>query len=440
MTKAIKLIIGTVTTVMILGIAVGALGWATNGFNDWSFGRLKNIGKQEVSTVFDDNGNALDDGKIHELPSNLNFANTPDQEGNVTLRATVKPDNAYNKALTWELSWENAASAWASGKDVNDYITLTVDSSNDTVAKISCKNPFGERGRITVKAVDNPSAKAVCNIDYVKRTTKTIVKFTPYRGGGEYVAPTDETVIPEVDFSKEGLQVQKFITMDSDFDGVTDPCALDMGTNYEFYDYGLIPSASHLSTGVGYSMRPTFSYESNTVFTKEDVCTTTVKMYLAGTSEDMKTETIDSVFEFIMKKGSVNEMQRLAHYLIPNSITNPETGEVLPIQTGAKAFDITNGYNFDDRFFIDNFSMLYKGFNVFHSYFEQEESYNEFWRTAFVENGQNKAFPFFTIAVTTTGKYCTEPITDYYSMGIELFKVNVVPSNVTVTPNGDIEF
>ena len=45
-----------------------------------------------------------------------------------TLTATIMPDNATNKAVDWTVSFVNPASAWASGKSVSDYVTVTPTS------------------------------------------------------------------------------------------------------------------------------------------------------------------------------------------------------------------------------------------------------------------------------------------------------------------------
>lgn len=74
-----------------------------------------------------------------------------------------------NVPVTWGVEFTNADSAWASGKNVTDYITVTPKSDFTRTVTITNKAPFGEQ--ISLKAtLDGDSSKtASCTIDYVKR-------------------------------------------------------------------------------------------------------------------------------------------------------------------------------------------------------------------------------------------------------------------------------
>lgn len=124
-----------------------------------------------------DAGEELTPGETHELPSHMIFRSSAamanETGSNVTLTATVKPDNATNKALNWSAEFVNPSSAWATGKDVNDY--LTVVETGAMTARVTCEAPFGEQVRITVTSQDNPEAKAECVVDYAKRISDLTV-------------------------------------------------------------------------------------------------------------------------------------------------------------------------------------------------------------------------------------------------------------------------
>lgn len=124
--------------------------------------------KSSVIVIGDD---VVLDNKTHELPKNLVFAvsNTvsnsePFTEKSVKLTATVKPDHATNKALNWSVNWVDSQSNWASGKNISDYLTLSIDG---VIATLTCKAPFGEKANIVAQSVDNANAKSTCVIDFL---------------------------------------------------------------------------------------------------------------------------------------------------------------------------------------------------------------------------------------------------------------------------------
>lgn len=83
-----------------------------------------------------------------------------------TVTATVTPSHATITDVSWALSFANPSSSWASGKNVSDYVELTAGVSSATVR---CKAAFGEQIILTATAQGNPSLKANCTLDYVKR-------------------------------------------------------------------------------------------------------------------------------------------------------------------------------------------------------------------------------------------------------------------------------
>ena len=65
-------------------------------------------------------------------------------ESAYTLTATVKPEDAENKAVDWSIAFVNASSAWASGKSVTDYVTVTPSADGALTAVVTNLGEFGE--------------------------------------------------------------------------------------------------------------------------------------------------------------------------------------------------------------------------------------------------------------------------------------------------------
>lgn len=132
--------------------------------------------KESVGEITDETGKNLNDGVIHDLPIQLLFnprALSNEAEADtamkVTLRATITPENATNKAVDWSVSFVNASSSWASGKTVTDYVTITPTEDGSLIAEVECKEAFGEQIKITVVSRDNPEAVAECTVDYKQK-------------------------------------------------------------------------------------------------------------------------------------------------------------------------------------------------------------------------------------------------------------------------------
>ncbi len=150
--------------------------------------------KESVGEITDETGKNLNDGVIHDLPIQLLFnprALSNEAEADtamkVTLRATITPENATNKAVDWSVSFVNASSSWASGKTVTDYVTITPTEDGSLIAEVECKEAFGEQIKITVVSRDNPEAVAECTVDYKQ-------KFSGYKAqSGFYNATPPES-------------------------------------------------------------------------------------------------------------------------------------------------------------------------------------------------------------------------------------------------------
>lgn len=148
---AIVLIVST-----FIGTAVYSKGFTQWG-NDTSSGLIN--GDTDIE---------LDSGEIQLLPKSI--IATSDNTASVTFTATVTPNNAYDKSLTWVLSWGDS-NGWGNGKAVTDYVLLTVDSTNSHIASLSCTEAFGGQIILTVTAVSNHNATTNATIDFLGKAT-----------------------------------------------------------------------------------------------------------------------------------------------------------------------------------------------------------------------------------------------------------------------------
>lgn len=171
-------IVFAIAMVAAIVITSSVIGFQKPVISDLEQGQIDNVLPPEAELpVTDGEGNALDEAGVHPMPANLVFAKsamstaaeTPPQT--ITLNATIKPENAGNKTVDWKAEFVNPSSAWATGKTVSDYISVTATADGSTTATVSCKAAFGEQIRITVTSRSNPRATAECKLDYLKRVT-----------------------------------------------------------------------------------------------------------------------------------------------------------------------------------------------------------------------------------------------------------------------------
>lgn len=129
-----------------------------------------------------------------------------------TLTATIKPETTSNKLVNWSVAFANAESAWASGKSVTDYVTVTPTSSGALTATVACLAPFGEQIKVTVTSRDNAEAKADCTVDYAKKITD-ISKLTFTGNGDKTSYGTDDMALSvgamtlDFDMTATGIEV-----------------------------------------------------------------------------------------------------------------------------------------------------------------------------------------------------------------------------------------
>lgn len=136
----------------------------------------------EITDIPDLGGMTISDGNIKNNGISLMSAKiasadyseygiSAQAENAYTLTASLTPSDANNQLVDWSVTWKNPSSAWASGKSVTDYVTLTTATNGALTANISSLQAFGEQIIITCTSRDNPNATASCTVDYAQKLT-----------------------------------------------------------------------------------------------------------------------------------------------------------------------------------------------------------------------------------------------------------------------------
>ena len=180
MTERKKIIFSNLLS-LVLGIVIGA----------GSFGIVNNARRaptlpEQAVTLPDYGGAVL--GEVRENGIQMMKAAIPVEEYELygistqaekayTITATVKPDDATNKKVNWSLSFANAESAWAKGKNVSDYVTVSASGTTNNVAVLTCMKAFGEQILLTATSDDDSAKSAVCTVDYAQKVTNATLSF-----------------------------------------------------------------------------------------------------------------------------------------------------------------------------------------------------------------------------------------------------------------------
>lgn len=138
---------------------------------------------QEEPGITDEEGNEMTDEAVHNMPSAMVYR--PSIRGltpatSVTVKAKIEPADATNQLVEWSVDFKNSSSAWATGKSVEDYVTIEeTDSLTNTV---TFKQAFGEQIIITVTSLDNREYSATCTVDCAQKLTSTYVTYAAGSG------------------------------------------------------------------------------------------------------------------------------------------------------------------------------------------------------------------------------------------------------------------
>lgn len=98
-----------------------------------------------------------------------------------TATATVAPNNeATNSGVQWSVAWKNPSSAFATGKTVTNYVTVTPSGSGydkSKTATVTAVREFGEPVILTAASEADPEIKATCQLDYLQTATDFSLSF-----------------------------------------------------------------------------------------------------------------------------------------------------------------------------------------------------------------------------------------------------------------------
>lgn len=158
---------------IILLLATIGIAIPSKGFTDWSkFKQNKPQVEQpdKPGVVKPDSGLIIDQIVANGMLLSTGTA-AADEDGNMSqlFTATITPSNATNKEVDWAIAFKNPDSEWATGKNIDDYVTVTPTSDGALTATVTCKAAFGEQIELTVTSRSNPEAYAVASVDYAKR-------------------------------------------------------------------------------------------------------------------------------------------------------------------------------------------------------------------------------------------------------------------------------
>lgn len=177
------------TVILALALSLSVI---SRGFRDWS--KLKpeqtekpaekeeQTGGLVMPEATRGNGIALTSARIAEEEYE-DYGISPLADSGYSVTATVEPENATDKRVTWSVAWKNASSSWASGKTVTNYVTVTPTSSGALTASLSCSQAFGEVVVLKVASTADPSIAATREINYMKRATSFEFYPSTYAGG-----------------------------------------------------------------------------------------------------------------------------------------------------------------------------------------------------------------------------------------------------------------
>lgn len=237
MTKKIKTIIIAVVLVLIVALAAGLIAhFATKGKTDKTDKPVLNdIPQYELSgKVYDDGGNEMLASMVYSMPRAMTISELQDDTASqVTLTATVTPDNATDTTVEWSIKFND-------GFDTDDYLTLTPTYYGSNTAVLTCLQPFDNTAIITVTSNYDATKKATCYVDYLYQFDPIDLDIT----WNDIVFNKENSLLIEYDYSGYG-------TVEGDFEYGDLYIELHDGVIYE------------ISERLGYEFTPTYKILSD---------------------------------------------------------------------------------------------------------------------------------------------------------------------------------
>ena len=114
--------------------------------------------------AIDDNGNDMLNGETYEMPSAMTFrSSAPNTSKSVTLTVSFSPSTAKTPDIVWSVAWDTSSTnTWKDGKNIDDYLTVSPNSTSSLKAGVQFKEDFGCPIVITASVRLNPEIKSSC--------------------------------------------------------------------------------------------------------------------------------------------------------------------------------------------------------------------------------------------------------------------------------------
>lgn len=147
-------------------LGVGAVVGSTVVYNNYVEQNAISVNDSDITV----DGEDVDDGSILDyMPGNICFRKNAIKNSTVRFTATVLPENATNKTITWSLGWSSTGVVG----NANDYVGLSVSADTHTVT-LTCKKGFNNQIKLTGTTVDGVSTSAT--IDMLKYVSAMTIK------------------------------------------------------------------------------------------------------------------------------------------------------------------------------------------------------------------------------------------------------------------------
>lgn len=158
--KVLK-VLGVSTLIGVSALSLTSCKNPFDKFKDWIHGSdTPEVPKDDTGVTVD--GNDVKEGTSVPLPKNAIFKRASNQNA-LSVIATVLPENATQKELSWSLAWKTT-----SNDNIAEYVTISLSTDTKTCS-ITVKKGFNIPINLTAKTKDGSSA--TCQLDFLKQVT-----------------------------------------------------------------------------------------------------------------------------------------------------------------------------------------------------------------------------------------------------------------------------
>lgn len=216
--KFLRALVASLLVVIMAGAVVLGVGFGVYGknFDDWFKPKQDaSQGEEQPEQKPDESVIIKSDDAVGMLLSYGEASVASDGSTTQTITATVEPDDATNKQVDWSIAFKDANSAWASGKDLSEYVTIEPASDGSRTATVTCKQAFAEQVIITCTSRETSDIKATATVDYAKKVVDVEVKIKEVGADG-YLSSLD-FVESKKSISFEYVPTYSIYTLDETF-------------------------------------------------------------------------------------------------------------------------------------------------------------------------------------------------------------------------------